>query len=1372
MALSRLKQMLSARLIRQTALFDATWYRTRYPDIAGLKADPLRHYVAYGAAEGRDPSPIFDTAYYLAQFPELDPEKVNPLCHYIMIGESKGAWPNPYFDPRAVRSYLKYELGRDGCVLGTYLSLGTNEISPSSRLPAASYLEAHQLVTIAGISPLSQKLSSHFPFHLSALIQTRDSLIQLQDVRGMIPFACERGKVFFHVVDNDPHFFFCPMDTDMFDSGHYRLSLSLSRPEESLLRAKIYLDYGGGFDEDNVIRPGFELDAAGRAVSLVPLNGDVRRIRFDPVDNCFGGKLVYGIGEIRLERISSISYYGGIVRLLNKDKLSATKFAAHLAWRALKSGPRRTSQHLRLCHALWAERRESDFAERYSEYFRSPDPNTAETPHIPTLIERESAYIVRRAPVFDEADDVVILVLYSPDGRVTAMQNQIIGDWKKAGYKLITVINAGRYDETVRTGCADCDGLIVRENIGYDFGAWRHVVSILGGLSRANSITLTNDSVLPVKGAPGVRRLRKRIEETEGDILFCTRNLEIKPHFQSYLIALKKSAISSNVLNQFCLLPYYADKDDLIYETEVEIGERLAALGYDCRALYGIPEAQDSGRNPTIHHWEELIEQGFPFLKMQLVTAGFLTPDDPKLVELFGKTKADKLARHLEARNHAIIRPADYPDFESRPAFGILDDFNEYGAQNAYNPGKTWLRAIAVPFEDLKPNKSGRPGILAIVHCFYTDVAVDILGEIKQSGVRMRLLLTTDCQEKQKELRDSLKSIGLEGEVVVTPNRGRDVAPFLVEGARHVKDEEIILHLHTKKSKHDERYAGWGQFLRGNLLGSEGIIESILKLFELDEIGLVYSEHFKEVEGLRNWGYDFDKARDLLARVGCRIDADMPLEFPTSTMFWARRDVLQPLFDLGLDYEDFDPEDGQVDGTLAHAVERSFLYLCEHLGYQYRKVISKSAEPSYLDDAAFMETEDLPLHIKAPNLRLLANNVSRQDHFQHVGEVYPVEVASSGKTEPRLNLILPTLKPSKIYGGISTAIESYRSLADALGIALRVLIVSDDVNAHSVQEISRRLNMAVTLAPPRGDSTGGATVVDVMSNRIEPIAIRSSDIFFATAWWTADLAFRLKDAQERMFSRSQPVVYLIQDYEPGFYSWSEHYAMAEATYHRGEETLAIINSEELFGFMMQRYSFKQAWYVPYSLNSRLDKLLLPTSKEKIILCYGRPGTARNCFHILAEGIRLWQRANPTAAEEYEVVFAGEPFDPSRIGFLRNARVAGKMSLEDYADLLNRSAIGISLMISPHPSYPPLEMANAGCLTITNVYEGKNLEKRSKNVCSIPALSPQTLAAALSKLIPDAAIGEKPELRTVRNLNIKGDSVDFRAIADKLHELVD
>ncbi|CAG0993429.1 hypothetical protein RHIZO_02376 [Rhizobiaceae bacterium] len=43
-------------LLRRTGLFDAKWYLKTYKDVAEAAADPLRHYVAHGALEGREPN--------------------------------------------------------------------------------------------------------------------------------------------------------------------------------------------------------------------------------------------------------------------------------------------------------------------------------------------------------------------------------------------------------------------------------------------------------------------------------------------------------------------------------------------------------------------------------------------------------------------------------------------------------------------------------------------------------------------------------------------------------------------------------------------------------------------------------------------------------------------------------------------------------------------------------------------------------------------------------------------------------------------------------------------------------------------------------------------------------------------------------------------------------------------------------------------------------------------------------------------------------------------------------------------------------------------------------------------------------------------
>jgi hypothetical protein len=76
---------------------------------------------------------------------------------------------------------------------------------------------------------------------------------------------------------------------------------------------------------------------------------------------------------------------------------------------------------------------------------------------------------------------------------------------------------------------------------------------------------------------------------------------------------------------------------------------------------------------------------------------------------------------------------------------------------------------------------------------------------------------------------------------------------------------------------------------------------------------------------------------------------------------------------------------------------------------------------------------------------------------------------------------------------------------------------------------------------------------------------------------------------------------------------------------------------------------------------------------------------------------------------------------------------GKLTIEEYAKTLEQTYAGVSLMVSPHPSYPPLEMAVFGVKVITNTYANKDLSEFSYNITSISEASPFHIANCLEDL---------------------------------------
>lgn len=333
----------------------------------------------------------------------------------------------------------------------------------------------------------------------------------------------------------------------------------------------------------------------------------------------------------------------------------------------------------------------------------------------------------------------------------------------------------------------------------------------------------------------------------------------------------------------------------------------------------------------------------------------------------------------------------------------------------------------------------------------------------------------------------------------------------------------------------------------------------------------------------------------------------------------------------------------------------------------------------------------------------------------------------------RINLLTPSVDIKHVFGGISTAIKLFESLRDELGCEVRIITTD-----APVIEASSVVSKDYKIVSCDDTSNAPMQLVSFSSRFKKTIPIRENDIFVATGWWTVYTIKEVIEWQAKAFNKApNPLIYMIQDYEPGFYPWSSRYMMAESTYKLKTPTYAIINSYLLKEFLDNNgYSFNQSWAFEPVLNDNLRKYLpsdcSEVKKKKQILIYGRPSTERNAFALLISGLKLW-REKFTEASDWQILSAGEAHDNVDLGDGVIVNSCGKLSLEEYARIMTETYAGVSLMVSPHPSYPPLEMSTFGVKTITNTYSNKDMSNFNSNIVSLDSCSASDIADALTEI---------------------------------------
>lgn len=193
-------------------------------------------------------------------------------------------------------------------------------------------------------------------------------------------------------------------------------------------------------------------------------------------------------------------------------------------------------------------------------------------------------------------------------------------------------------------------------------------------------------------------------------------------------------------------------------------------------------------------------------------------------------------------------------------------------------------------------------------------------------------------------------------------------------------------------------------------------------------------------------------------------------------------------------------------------------------------------------------------------------------------------------------------------------------------------------------------------------------------------ALPAADAAVATLWLTADHVAKAPGVRRKF--------YLMQDYEPSFYPASTLYAMAEETYRLG--LYAICNTRSMYEIYTGLYGGKAMYFDPavdrsiYHAEGRREK---GADEPVTIFVYARDHF-RNCWELAYAALSEIKRIH---GDGVRIVAAGARYLPPSADFI-------DLGLLDYratGALYRETDIGLTLQISRHPSYLPLELMACG-----------------------------------------------------------------------------
>ncbi|GGE87445.1 rhamnan synthesis F family protein [Sphingomonas prati] len=310
---------------------------------------------------------------------------------------------------------------------------------------------------------------------------------------------------------------------------------------------------------------------------------------------------------------------------------------------------------------------------------------------------------------------------------------------------------------------------------------------------------------------------------------------------------------------------------------------------------------------------------------------------------ILSKIAAETALKTYAARSmKGIIARNPRPGFSEGAALDGRKHLGKPGLLLEQSNGACAATHRSVDLEKAKsvPLGATTPSVLMHLHMHYPDLADEFVTLFNEANLEADVVITTSSRLGRIECEHAfLKYRGGKVSVIEGGNIGRDVVPFIqvIPPFLERKSYDVVGHFHGKQSVAASRQLGdvWRAFLTSTLIGDADNLAKVLQNFVADEkLGLLFAEDYHYVGWTKNRSFAVDLAKRLTP------EPNIPNEpvFPIGTMFWARPDALQAIWNDQDCLGDLPGEPLPYDGSVLHAFERMIPSIVEAAGYEWMTV--------------------------------------------------------------------------------------------------------------------------------------------------------------------------------------------------------------------------------------------------------------------------------------------------------------------------------------------------------------------------------------------------------------------------------------------------